>query len=52
MLAALAAQTAPQLARMHYDGGGDWYNDPDMLPTWRASQTRSWAPPSAPSKPW
>jgi len=32
MLAALAAQTAPQLARMHYDGGGDWYNDPDMLP--------------------
>ena len=22
----------PQLARLHYDGGGDWYNDPDALP--------------------
>lgn len=22
----------PLLARLHYDGGGDWYNDPDMLP--------------------
>jgi hypothetical protein len=22
----------PQLARMNYDGGGDWYNDPDLLP--------------------
>ena len=22
----------PQLARLHYDGGGDWYNDPDTLP--------------------
>ncbi len=21
-----------QLARLHYDGGGDWYNDPDTLP--------------------
>jgi hypothetical protein len=23
---------SPQLARLHYDGGGDWYNDPDALP--------------------
>ena len=20
------------MARLHYDGGGDWYNDPDVLP--------------------
>jgi hypothetical protein len=20
------------IARMHYDGGGDWYNDPDIVP--------------------
>ncbi len=26
----IAAQ--PQLARLHYDGGGDWYNDRDILP--------------------
>ena len=30
--AAWAAPRAPQLARLHYNGGGDWYNDPDMLP--------------------
>lgn len=22
----------PQIARLHYSGGGDWYNDPDMIP--------------------
>jgi len=22
----------PQIARLHYDGGGDWYNNPDMIP--------------------
>ncbi len=22
----------PQLARLHYDGGGDWYNDSDTIP--------------------
>lgn len=22
----------PQLARLNFDGGGDWYNDPDLLP--------------------
>lgn len=22
----------PQLARLHYDGGGDWYNNQDMIP--------------------
>lgn len=21
-----------QIARLHYDGGGDWYNNPDMIP--------------------
>jgi len=29
---ALNAQTKPQLGRLHYDGGGDWYNDPETLP--------------------
>ena len=28
----LSASEKPQLARLHYDGGGDWYNDPDALP--------------------
>lgn len=28
----LAASDKPQLARLHYDGGGDWYNDPDIIP--------------------
>lgn len=22
----------PQIARLHYDGGGDWYNNQDMIP--------------------
>ncbi len=26
------SDVGPQLARLHYDGGGDWYNDPDTLP--------------------
>jgi len=21
-----------EIARLHYDGGGDWYNDPDIIP--------------------
>ncbi len=28
---ALSAIEKPSLARLHYDGGGDWYNNPDML---------------------
>lgn len=28
----MQAQTQPQLARLHYSGGGDWYNDQDILP--------------------
>ncbi len=28
----LTASEKPQLARLHYEGGGDWYNDPDALP--------------------
>lgn len=28
----LNAERKNQLARLHYDGGGDWYNDPDTLP--------------------
>ena len=28
----LCGISLPQLARVHYDGGGDWYNDPDALP--------------------
>jgi len=30
--AILEAENRPQLARLHYSGGGDWYNDPDTLP--------------------
>lgn len=29
---ALSASEKPKLVRLHYDGGGDWYNDPDALP--------------------
>ncbi len=29
---ALLAVEKPQLARLHYSGGGDWYNDSDTLP--------------------
>lgn len=32
ILSAVIPTDAPQLARLHYDGGGDWYNDPDTLP--------------------
>lgn len=28
----LLAADKPQLARLHYDGGGDWYNDQDIIP--------------------
>lgn len=28
----LLTLTPVQLARLQYDGGGDWYNDPDALP--------------------
>lgn len=28
----LSATEKPQLARLHYNGGGDWYNDGDALP--------------------
>jgi len=28
----LLAAEKPQLARLHYSGGGDWYNDPDIIP--------------------
>lgn len=31
-LSASAAFAQFQLARLKYSGGGDWYNDPDMLP--------------------
>jgi hypothetical protein len=35
---ALAARQADQpgvrIARLHYDGGGDWYCDPSSLPNW------------------
>ena len=27
-----ALNDMPQIARLHYDGGGDWYNDPDAIP--------------------
>ncbi|MDN5355045.1 MAG: hypothetical protein PWQ09_1801 [Candidatus Cloacimonadota bacterium] len=27
-----SAQEKPKLARLHYQGGGDWYNDGDALP--------------------
>ncbi len=28
----VSAAFSLSIARLHYDGGGDWYNDPDMLP--------------------
>ncbi len=28
------AQGLIQIARLHYDGGGDWYCDPSSLPNW------------------
>lgn len=28
----LCAADKPQLARLHYSGGGDWYNDQDIIP--------------------
>ena len=28
----LWASEKPQLARLHYSGGGDWYNDQDIIP--------------------
>ena len=31
-VSALLAVEKQQLARLHYDGGGDWYNDSDTLP--------------------
>jgi hypothetical protein len=27
-----AQMNKDQIARLHYDGGGDWYNNPDMIP--------------------
>ncbi len=32
VLTFLSAMDKSQLARLHYNGGGDWYNDPDALP--------------------
>ncbi len=32
LFGSLYASEKPQLARLHYSGGGDWYNDPDTLP--------------------
>lgn len=32
LMQTLTASEKPQLARLHYEGGGDWYNDPDALP--------------------
>jgi len=31
-LPAVAQVNKDQIARLHFDGGGDWYNDPDMIP--------------------
>jgi hypothetical protein len=28
----LWAAEKPQIARLHYSGGGDWYNDQDIIP--------------------
>jgi len=32
--ARLADQPEVRIARLHYDGGGDWYCDPSSLPNW------------------
>ncbi len=31
IVSATLAVEKPSLARLHYDGGGDWYNNPDIL---------------------
>ena len=32
--AALPVEPEVRIARLHYDGGGDWYCDPSSLPNW------------------
>ena len=32
MVSTLSAYEKPALARLHYSGGGDWYNDQDIIP--------------------
>lgn len=32
LFCSLSAAEKPQLARLHYSGGGDWYNDQDIIP--------------------
>jgi len=32
LIFSLNAAEKPQLARLHYSGGGDWYNDQDIIP--------------------
>lgn len=35
-------ESALHIARLHYDGGGDWYSNPSSLPNWmRAFQQRT-----------
>ncbi len=31
-IAPIFAEKKPQIARLHYNGGGDWYNDRDIVP--------------------
>lgn len=33
-IAAPAVEAEVRIARLHYDGGGDWYCDPSSLPNW------------------
>ncbi len=37
----LAASGQTELARLHYDGGGDWYNDQDIIPNLAAFLNRT-----------
>jgi hypothetical protein len=40
-----AREAALHIARLHYDGGGDWYSNPSSLPNWmRGFQERTGIP--------
>ena len=43
-----ASDAEMRLARLHYDGGGDWYCDPSSLPNWLELFAERTGIPSAP----
>lgn len=39
-----------RIARLHYEGGGDWYCDPSSLPNWQEEFARRTGIPTAPTE--